>query len=238
MSFRLDLPFGKSKTGKARRRKSTTGNTKKGVFAIMRKTAFVLALVFAAAAVLVPVSGYAAANPSFTQVINAGTQSVDIVDGSGVSVGSPSVAFGALNFDFACQTSTGTLGTATQKIAVKNPKKAGIKIDLNAVTPATDVWTSGANTYDFNDATGSGCTNGQLTVGSSPTFTKTAGAGNPTYTTPGGAFSSTSPVTLFNNTGTTAYNAELTNYSLSQKVPAEQTDGSYTLPMNITFVQQ
>ncbi len=202
----------------------------------MRKTAFVLALVLAAAAVLVPVSGYAATNPSFTQVINAGTQSVDIVDGSGVSVSSPSVAFGAVNFDFACQDATGTLGTATQKIAVKNPKKAGIRVDLNAVTPATDKWTSGGDNYDFNDGAGSGCTNGQLIVGAG-TFTKTAGAGTPTQTTPGGTFSSTSPVTLLNNTGTTPYNAELTNYSLSQKIPAEQADGSYTLPMNITFVQ-
>ena len=188
----------------------------------MRKTAFVLALVFTAAAVLVPVSGYAATNPSFTQVINAGTQSVDIVDGSGVSVGSPSVAFGALNFSFDCQDGTGTLGTASQKIAVKNPKKSGIKVDLNAVTPATDVWTSGANTYDFNDATAdvatstAGCANGQLTVGSG-TFTKTKGSGTPTQATPGGAFSSTSPVTLLNNTGTTAFEAELTNYSLTQK---------------------
>lgn len=209
----------------------------KGVLPTMRKTAFVLALVFAAAAVLVPVSGYAATSPSFTQVINAGTQSVDIVDGTGASVSSPSVAFGAVNFDFACQTATATLGTASQKIAVKNPKKAGIKVDLNAVTPATDKWTSGSDVYSYNDATGSGCTNGQLTVGSG-TFTKTAGSGTPTQTTPGGAFSGTTAVTLLNNTGTTAYNAELTNYSLSQKIPAEQADGSYSLPMNITFTQQ
>lgn len=225
----------------ARGRTDTNKNIKqtlnKGVFAIMRKTAFVLALVLAAAAVLVPVSGYAATNPSFTQVINAGTQSVDIVDGSGVSVGSPSVAFGAVNFDFACQTATGTLGTASQKISVKNPKKAGIKVDLNAVTPATDKWTSGADNYKYNDATNTGCDFGQLTV-SGGTFTKTAGANTPTYTLPGGAFSGTSPVTLLNNTSTSAYNAELTNYSLSQKVPAEQADGSYTLPMNITFTQQ
>ncbi|MBP9853075.1 MAG: hypothetical protein QG629_641 [Patescibacteria group bacterium] len=206
----------------------------------MRKTAFVLALVFAAAAVLVPVSGYAATNPSFTQVINAGTQSIDIVDGTGTAVASPSVAFGAVNFDFACQTATGTLAPSTgtvNKIAVKNPKKSGIKVDLNAVTPATDKWTSGTDNYSYRDATSSGCATGQLTVGTG-TFTKTAGSGTPTQTTPGGSFSSTSSVTLLNNTGTTAYNAELTDYSLSQKIPAEQASGSYTLPMNITFIAQ
>lgn len=203
----------------------------------MRKKISLLAVFAAVAAVAMPSVSLAATNPSFTQVINAGTQSVDIVDGSGVSVASPSVAFGAVNFDFACQTATGTLGTATQKIAVKNPKKAGIKVDLNAVTPATDKWTSGTDNYKYNDATNTGCDFGQLTVGSG-TFTKTAGSGTPTQSTPGGAFSSSSPVTLLNSTGTTAYNAELTGYSLSQKVPAEQAPGSYSLPMNITFTQQ
>ncbi|HPR09703.1 MAG TPA: hypothetical protein PLT04_03990 [Candidatus Saccharibacteria bacterium] len=203
----------------------------------MRKKISLLAVFAAVAAVAMPSVSLAATNPSFTQVINAGTQSVDIVDGSGASVASPSVAFGAVNFDFACQTATGTLGTATQKIAVKNPKKAGIKVDLNAVTPATDKWTSGTDNYKYNDATNTGCDFGQLTVGAG-TFTKTAGGGTPTQTTPGGAFSSSSPVTLLNSTGTTAYNAELTGYSLSQKVPAEQAPGSYSLPMNITFTQQ
>jgi hypothetical protein len=213
----------------------------------MRTQAKMFVALVAAVAVLVPFgSASAATSSNFTQVINAGTQSVDIVDAAGVSVASPSVAFGAVNFSFDCETATGTLAPSTgtvRKIAVKNPKKAGIKVDINATTPATDKWTSGGNNYDFNDATAdaatstTGCANGQLTVGPG-TFTKTKGTGTPTQTTPGGAFSSTSPVTLLNSTGTTSYEAELTDFSLSQKIPAEQTDGAYSLGMNITFTQQ
>jgi|JI10StandDraft_1071094.scaffolds.fasta_scaffold26496_2 hypothetical protein len=213
----------------------------------MRTQAKMFVALVAAVAVLVPFgSASAATNPNFTQVINAGTQSVDIVDGTGASVSNPSVAFGAVNFSFDCQDATATLGASTgtvRKIAVKNPKKAGIKVDLNSTTPATDKWTSGGNNYDFNDATAdaatstAGCANGQLTVGAG-TFTKTLGAGTPTQSTPGGAFSSVAPVTLLNSTGTTSYEAELTDYALTQKIPAEQADGNYSLPMNITFTQQ
>ncbi|MFZ1249595.1 MAG: hypothetical protein WAQ24_04740 [Candidatus Saccharimonadales bacterium] len=206
----------------------------------MRTQAKLVVALLAVVAVLVPFgSASAATSTSLSQVINAGTLSVDIVDGSGVSIASPAISFGATSFDFACQTTTATLGTATQKIAVKNPKKAGVKIDLNAVTPATDKWTHTnlTDVYKYNDAAGTGCTNGQMTV-SGGTFTKTAGNGTPTYTMPVGAFSSTSPVTLFSNTGNVPYNGELTAYTLSQKIPAEQADGTYSLPMNITYVAQ
>lgn len=203
----------------------------------MRKTAILLALLVAAVAVFVPASSFAATNPSLSQVINAGTLSVDIVDGSNVSVASPAVAFAATSFSFSCQPSTATLGTASEKIQVKNPLYGGVKVDLNAVTPASDVWTSGGNTYKYNDATGAGCTNGQLAV-SGGTFTKTAGASTPTQTMPGGAFSGTSPVTLLNNTSATPYNADLTSYTLTQQIPAEQHSGTYSLPMNITYVAQ
>jgi len=207
----------------------------------MRTQAKLFAAALAAVAVLIPFgSASAATNPSFTQVINTANQSIDIVDGTGASVTSPTVAFGAVNFSFSCQDATATLAPSTgtvRKIAVKNPKLAGMKVDLNAVTPATDKWTDGTKNYDFNDAAGSGCTGGQLSVGAG-TFTKKAGSGTPTQTAPGGAFSSVSPVTLLNSTGTTPYEAELTDYALTQKIPAEQADGSYSLPMNITFTQQ
>src|SRR6188472_127026 len=59
------------------------------------------------------------------QTINAGTLAVDIVDGSYVTVGSPSVVFGAVTFGFSCKTGAnrgaGTLGTASQQIYVSNP---------------------------------------------------------------------------------------------------------------------
>lgn len=204
----------------------------------MRRKVSMLLAALAAVAVMIPIgSASAALNPNLSQVITAGTQSVDIVDGAGLAVGSPSVAFGATTFSFACETSTATLGTASQKIRVKNPKKAGIKIDINTPTPATDAWTSGGNSYKYNDATGAGCTNGQMTI-SGGSLAKLTGANNPVYTMPVGAFDGTSSVTLLNNTSATAYEADLTNYTLSQNIPAEQADGTYSLPMNITYVQQ
>ena len=204
----------------------------------MRKKLSVLAaLAVIVAAVAVPSAAQAALSTDLSQVINEGTLSVDFVNGSNVSVDSPSVSFGAVDFSFACQPATATLGTASQKLQVKNPKKAGVLIDLNAVTPATDEWTSSNDAYKYNDAAGSGCTNGQLAV-SGGTFTKTIGATNPTYTTPGGAFSGSTPVTLFSNTSTTAYEGDLTNYTLTQQIPAEQTDGTYSLPMIVSFTAQ
>lgn len=204
----------------------------------MRKKLSVLAaLAVIMAAVAVPSAAHAALNTDLSQVINAGTLSVDFVDGSNQSIASPSVSFGAVNFSFACQPATATLGTASQKLQVKNPKKAGVSIDLNAATPATDEWTSGSDTYKYNDAAGSGCTNGQLAV-SGGSFAKTIGANAPVYTTPGGAFTGTSPVTLFDNTSNTAYEGNLTGYTLTQQIPAEQTDGTYSLPMIVTYTAQ
>ncbi len=208
----------------------------------MRKKLSVLAaLALILAVVATPSAAHAALSANLSQVINAGTLSVDFVDGSNVSIATPAVSFGAVDFSFACQDGTATLGTASQKLQVKNPKKAGVKIDLNASAPSTDKWTSGANNYKYNDATSdgttAGCMYGQLAV-SGGTFTKTAGSAAPTYTMPGGSFSSTSSVTLFNNTGTQAYNADLTGYSLTQKIPAEQADGTYSLPMVVSYIAQ
>lgn len=204
-----------------------------------KKISALVAVAALIAAVAVPSAAQAALSPSLSQVINAGTLSVDFVDGSNVSIASPAVSFGAVNFDFACQDGTATLATSSRKLQIKNPVSGGVKVDINAQTPATDTWSDGGtNSYKYNDATGSGCTNGQLTVGSDGTFTKTAGAGTPTVTTPGGAFTGTTSVTLVNNTGTVPYNADVTGYTLTQKIPAEQAAGTYSLPMVVTYVAQ
>ncbi len=204
----------------------------------MRTKASLFVALLAAVAVLVPAgSASAALRTDLSQLINAGTLSVDIVDNLGAPVGSPSVAFPAKSFSFSCQPSVATFGTATQKIKVANPVAGGVSVSLNAVTPATDEWSDGSDTYNYNDATGAGCTNGQLAV-SGGTFTKTAGVGSPTYTTPGGAFTGVTPVTLLNNTGTVRYEAELTAYTLTQQIPAEQPEGAYSLPMNVDFIAQ
>ena len=97
----------------------------------------------------------------FSQTINAGTLTTDIVDGSYVPVASPTVAMGAVTFSFACQPATGTFGTATENIYVQNPDAADNGWTLAVAPPlTTNLWTVGGNTYDFNDPTGAGCTDG------------------------------------------------------------------------------
>ena len=200
----------------------------------MRKKISALALLVAAAAVLVvPSAASAATNTSLSQVINAGTLTYDIVNGSNVPVASPAVAFPATSFDFTCQTQTATFGTASEKVKVSNPLFGGVKLDI----AGAGSWTDGSDTYAYNNAAGSGCTSGQMTV-SGGSFLKTAGANTPTYTLPGGAFSGATPVTLLNNTSITAWEGELTGYTLSQKIPAEQADGSYTLALTISAIAQ
>lgn len=107
------------------------------------------------------ISIYAASTSTFNQTINAGNLAIDIVDGSYVTVGSPAITMGAVTFSFACQQATGTFGTATEQIYVTNPDAAdaGWTASL-AASATTDVWDSAGTDYDFNDPTGSGCTDG------------------------------------------------------------------------------
>lgn len=206
----------------------------------MRKKLSVLAaLAVILAAVTAPSAAYAATTTSLSQVINAGTMTYDVVDGSGVSIGSPSVAFPATTFDFSCQTKSATLGTPTQKIKIANPRLGGVKLEI----AGSGAWTDGSKTYAYNDSTSdgttAGCANGQMTVSSSGfTFNQTAGANSATYTTPVGAFDGSTPVTLFNNDSATAWEGELEGYTLSQRIPAEQADGNYSLSMTLTAITQ
>lgn len=104
---------------------------------------------------------YAANTSNFTQTINAGTLSVDIVDGSYNTVASPAVAMTAATFSFACQQSTGTFGTATEQIYVQNPDAAdsGWTVSI-AGSATTALWASSGPDFDFNDPTSSGCSDG------------------------------------------------------------------------------
>jgi len=102
---------------------------------------------------------YASSGSTFQQTINAGTLSVDIVDGSYASVSSPSVTFGATTFSFSCNTSTGEFGTtSTEAIYVQNPDAAdnGWTVSLAANDPS-DVWGSAGTDMDFNEAGAGGC---------------------------------------------------------------------------------
>jgi len=195
----------------------------------------------------------ASSTSNFAQTINAGTLSVDIVDAGYVTVGSPAVTMSSKTFSFSCLTggsaSTGTFGTSSQVIYVKNPDAAdnGWTIALAASAP-TAFWDSAGTDYDFNDPTTSGCGDsadadalkGQLTVDAS-VGTLATGACATCATTSVTKWSSaafnegtTDSITLL--TGAAGSNDigdwKLTGVSLSQTIPAEQPAAS---DYNINF---
>lgn len=67
---------------------------------------------------------------------------MDIVDSSYVSVSSPSFTLDPISASFTCQSTSGLLGTATQKIYIQNPDAAdnGWTISLAGANP-TSLWT-------------------------------------------------------------------------------------------------
>lgn len=173
------------------------------------------------------------ANSTITQLINAGTLSTDFRTSAGVLVSNPTFAMNAVSVSNSQQTATGTYGLTEARIAVDNPDASdtGWTLTLNADTPATDVWTSGGNTYDFNAGSASA---GQLTVNASA-GTLTAEIGTLTGITKGAlaTFTSTSPITILSASSGAddITNTTLYGVTLSQTIPASTPAGSYSITM-------
>ncbi len=219
-----------------------------------------LQAVIATVGILVLASGvgtyvYASSTSNFQQTINIGTLAIDIVDASYVTVASPSVVMSTATFSFACQTITGTFGTASQNIYVSNPDAAdnGWTASL-AASATTAVWDSVGTDYDFNDNGTSGCADsgvdvdtlgGQMTVDPS-VGTLAVGQCNSCVTTNVTKGSSTAYVEGTTNsitvlTGAAASNDigdwKLTGVSVSQKIPEEQVPATdYDINMVLSIV--
>lgn len=185
----------------------------------------------------------AAPNSYLNQTITPGTLTTNILDASRVSVASPSVSMPSKNFSFECETVTGTLGSLTERIYVLNGKgdNAGWTLSLGAADGATAKWSNGdatPKTYSFNDPAGTGCTTGQLTVNPTPsTITADCSSCQSATVTKGAstAMTAATPVTLMTGAANAhIYRGYMTGVSLSQKVPAEQAPGSYTINMTLT----
>ncbi len=195
-----------------------------------------------------------ASSSNFTQVINPGVLSVDIVDASYVTVGSPSVVFPATTFNFACQTNTSTFGTTTEQIYVKNPDAADNGWVMSIAGSATTaLWTGTGSTYDFNDSTSSGCTDGvdadivggQMTVDASVSTLAIGSCAScvTTNITKGSSSSfvqgTTDSITLLNATSSSndIGDWKLQGVSISQKIPAEQPAiADYALNMVVSII--
>ncbi len=191
---------------------------------------------------------------SFSQTISDGSQSVDIVDAGGTTVGSPSVTFSSATFSTSSQTVTGTLGTSSQRIRVYNPTSdATWTIAIAATGGSTATWSDGSHTYDFNDSNTDGTDDadsdskgGRLTV--NPASGTRAGSPDNTACpitdlTLGSSSSfrevaaAVSSITLLTggSSATTYCTWDLTGVGLSQVLPPSQPSGAYTLSFTITL---
>jgi hypothetical protein len=183
-----------------------------------------------------PMESLASSSSTFNQSIT-GTLGVDIVDGSNVTVGSPSVSFASKTFSAATQTATGTFGTASEKIRVTNPTSTATwTMTMAATSGNTTLWSDGSHTMDFNGAASAGrltvdASGGTLTgVGSTPTTNITKGSATSF------AQGTTDSVTLLTATvsATAPGQWDFTAVSTTQDLPALQATGSYSISMTLT----
>lgn len=180
----------------------------------------------------------------------AGSLTADIVDSGGTPVGSPSVSMTSTPISFGCQTSTGTLGTANEKIRVTNTTGNAPWTLSVAGSATTALWTQGGNTFDFNDSSGSGCTDGGDADSRAGRMTQNPSVG--TITPQGGCSNTgvslgsntsfvegvTDSITLSTASGSaqTSCYWDITGIALSQTIPAEQNSVTYTMSYVITVV--
>ncbi len=206
---------------------------------------------------ILPVSSYGAGNSDLSQTITAGALSTDILDASRVSVASPSVAFGTKSFAFTCQSggtaSTGTLGTASQRLYVSNPQGAdnGWTLSVAATSGATSKWANSGvtQTYDFNDSGTSGCSDGadpdsipgQMTINPSVAASNLdcltcSATGVSLGSSAAFIQGSVDAITLWNASAGSdnIWRGYLTGIGMSQTIPAEQTADSYTINLTLT----
>jgi len=179
---------------------------------------------------------------TFNQTITEGTLSIEVVDGSGVVVGSPAVSFVSQAFSFDPQDSTGTLGISTEKIRVGNPTTlATWSVSMAATGGPGALWTTGTYTYPHDDTTS--IDNGRLTVTPAGATITPIGSGCTNTNVSlqaGGTFinGTLSSVDLFAaaSGADTLCRWDLTGVSLSQRIPASQTPGSYSIAMTLTVI--
>ncbi|HJP81669.1 MAG TPA: hypothetical protein VJ841_04705 [Candidatus Saccharimonadales bacterium] len=196
----------------------------------------------------------ASPNIQLQQTINAGVLSVDVMDASQVSVASPSSVLTTLATSASCRPTgaTGTLGTNSQRIYVDNPGAAnnGWSLAIGATAGSTSVWNSGSSTYDFNDQTSSGCSDGadadtvagKLSLDPSvSTITTDCSNGCTTANVTKGVASSfnegtTDSIELANASAAAnhVWRGYVTGVNETQSIPAGQTPGAYTLNMTLT----
>lgn len=177
----------------------------------------------------------------------------NIVNASGFPVPNPSVSMVGVAISNTCQVATGVFGTNGQRIRVENnTANRRWTLSLAPTDGVTANWSSETATYDFNDPAGSpaGCGDGgdadtiagQLTVNpNAGTIVGKSGCST-THISKGssGAFNqgSTDAITLMSSSILAPTNCywDLLDVELSQRIPAYQAGGRYTINMTVTVV--
>ena len=187
------------------------------------------------------------------RVPTSGVLSVNIVDSNDTEVSSPVVSMNPSPASFSCATATGVLGNNNQRIRVTNSTvNPNWSLSIAPTNGVNSLWTSanGNNFYDFNDTGGvpNGCTDGidgdpyagMLSI--NPTIaaaTPIEGCSNNGGTLGSNAnFSeSINSISLVNksNAQTNCY-WDLTNFGISQTIPAGTNIGEYNLNLTITVM--
>lgn len=182
---------------------------------------------------------------------SCGTLATDIVDGSGVSVTSPSIAMSAASFVFGVSTTTGTFGVSAEKIRVTNATaNPQWSISVAANSGPTAFWDGAATDYDFNDPTSSAgdgsdsdSLGGQMSIDPSALSITPQGGCSATGISAGSSSAfdepaNTNSITLATASGSTQTGCywDLTNVGVSQTIPAERPSGTYSIDMTISIV--
>lgn len=204
-------------------------------------------------------TAFAASNSNFSQTINAGTLTTDILNSSRAAVSNPAVSMSAKSFSFDCQAggsaSTGTFGTSSERIYVNNPNGAnnGWTLTIAATSGATARWANaGTSSFmDFNDPSGStaGCSDGadsdsysgQMTINpSAGTITTDCGTCTTSNISKGSssAFNqgTVDTITLLNAAASSddIWRGYLTGVGISQTIPAETPADTFTINLTLT----
>lgn len=199
---------------------------------------------------VVAIKASASNQSQLNQSINEGVKAIDIVDAGGATVASPAVSFASTTFSYDTQNTTGTLGSSAQRIRVFNPTSTSTWTASIAGSATGATWTNGTANYDFNDASGSGYTDGADTDNLGGQLAVNPAAG----TLAGVSSCATTNVSLGSNSafaeGTTdsitlasgASGAatfcrwDVTNIGLTQKLPAAQVAGAYSLNLVLSII--
>lgn len=185
-----------------------------------------------------------------------GTLSVDIVDGAGSPVSSPSAGFSSLSTLFTCEETTATLGTASQKIRIANLTANGSwTLSIAPTAGPTSLWNNAGNSehFDYNDITGTkpGCDDGadsDTFAGKLRVEPAASTLNNQTGCSSTGMTLGTdqdynqavvdSIVLIVASGANTECYWDITGIGLRQMIPSEQNPASYTLGLTLTVTAQ